>query len=320
MKKVVNKIVWFFILCLAIVAPCVVLASGDFSWKTDKYYELTAPNLNTLNSYIIPKGEPVDLNSYDTYTFDISNVKFHIVSTYPGLLILLALICILWYYVRRKSNSRLTILFLSLYHGLRDFFEDVLGSNAPLWITKFVTHLFLVIFLSNMIGIFNDIIRFFAPQWLRYVTSPTGEFEFNLALALIAVVATLFIQWKELGLRGILHEYFPITGKWLIDGKGIGAKIGDIVLSLFIGILDVIGVVSKIVSLSMRLFGNMSSWSILLNVSIIGFTVIGTKLLGFALPVWLPVITYLQSLLVAFVQAFVFSLIVAIGIKAVLND
>jgi len=320
MKKVINKIMWFLVLCAAVIVPCATFASDDFSWKTDKYYELTAPNLNTLNSYIIPKWEPADLSSYDTYTVDISNVKFHIVSTYPWLLLLLILISILWYYVRRKPDSRLTILFLSLYHGLWDFFEEVLGSTAPLWITKFVTHLFLVIFLSNLIGIFNDIIRFFAPQWLRYVTSPTAEFEFNLGLALIAVFVTLFIQRKELGLGGILHEYFPITGKWLIDGKGIGAKIGDIVLSLFIGILDVIGVVSKIVSLSMRLFGNMSSWSILLNVSIIGFTVIGTKLLGFALPIWLPVITYLQSLLVAFVQAFVFSLIVAIGIKAVLND
>ncbi|MFA7284698.1 MAG: F0F1 ATP synthase subunit A [Candidatus Absconditabacterales bacterium] len=320
MKKVINKIMGFLVLCAAVIVPCATFASDDFSGKTDKYYELTAPNLNTLNSYIIPKGEPADLSSYDTYTVDISNVKFHIVSTYPGLLLLLILISILGYYVRRKPDSRLTILFLSLYHGLWDFFEEVLGSTAPLWITKFVTHLFLVIFLSNLIGIFNDIIRFFAPQWLRYVTSPTAEFEFNLGLALIAVFVTLFIQRKELGLGGILHEYFPITGKGLIDGKGIGAKIGDIVLSLFIGILDVIGVVSKIVSLSMRLFGNMSSGSILLNVSIIGFTVIGTKLLGFALPIGLPVITYLQSLLVAFVQAFVFSLIVAIGIKAVLND
>lgn len=84
--------------------------------------------------------------------------------------------------------------------------------------------------------------------------------------------------------------------------------------------MDIIGIISKVVSLSMRLFGNMSSGSILLNVSIIGFTIIGTKLFGFALPVGLPIITYIQGLLVAFIQAFVFSLIVVIGIKSVLNE
>lgn len=295
-------------------------SSATKSIDTDKYYELTAPNLNTMNSYIIPNGEPEQLSTYDDLTFDVNNIKLHAVSTYPWLVILVLLILLLWYYIRNKPDSRVSILFLSLYHGIWDFFEDLLGEKTDLWITKFVTHLFLVIFLSNIIWIFNDIIRFAIPQWLRLVTSPTAEFEFNLALALIAVWVTLYIQQKELGLRATLHEYIPIRWKWLIEGDWIGSKIGDIIISLFIWFLDIIWLISKIVSLSMRLFGNMSSGSILLNVSIIWFTTIGVKLLGFAIPLWLPVITYIQSLLVAFVQAFVFTLIVVIWIKSVSAD
>lgn len=316
------------IVTFSIISACILFCMWFFfdansldlftdTLNSDKYYELNAPNLNTMNSYIIPKGEPQNLEQHETTIIDIQNIKLHIVSTYPGLIILVILIFTLGYYVRKKPNSRVSILFLSLYHGVWDFFEDLLGEKTELRITKFVTHLFLVIFLSNIIGIINDIIRFVIPQWLRFVTAPTAEFEFNLALALIAVWVTIYIQWRQLGLRQTLHEYLPIKGKWLIEWNGIWAKIGDIVISLFIGFLDIIGLVSKIVSLSMRLFGNMSSWSILLNVSIIWFTIIGIKLFWFAIPIWLPIITYIQSLLVAFVQAFVFTLIVVIGIKSV---
>lgn len=307
---------WSMSVCWSVFANS---QSSGAKINASKYFELTAPNLNTMNSYIIPKWEPKDLSSYDTWILDVSNIKLHIVSSYPWELILVALLLTLWYYVRKKPDSRVSILFVSLYHWIWDFFEDLLGDTTELWITKFVTHLFLVIFLSNIIWIINDVIRFVIPQWLRLVSAPTAEFEFNLALAFIAVWLTIYIQQKQLGIWSMLHEYFPIKWKWLIEGNWIGSKIADIGISLFIGFLDVIWLFSKIVSLSMRLFGNMSSWSILLNVSIIWFTVIGVKLLGFAIPVWLPVITYIQSLLVAFVQAFVFSLITAIWIKSVLD-
>lgn len=317
-KALVICATWFVFLLF----PWITNAGDIFNDKlnTEKYFELNAPNLNTMNSYIIPNWEPSDLENYETISYDFNNIRIHMVSTYPGIVILVILILILWYYVRKKPNSRVSILFLSLYHSIRNFFEDLLWEKTELRITKFVTHLFLVIFLSNIIGIINDIIRFVIPQRLRLVTTPTAEFEFNLALALIAVWVTMYIQGSQLWLRKTLHEYIPITWKGLIEWNSIGAKIWDIIISLFIGFLDIIGLVSKIVSLSMRLFWNMSSGSILLNVSIIGFTMIWIKLFGFALPLGLPIITYIQSLLVAFVQAFVFTLIVVIGIKSVSLD
>lgn len=316
MRKIILTIIIWITILGGFFAYNAAYGFSDAS-HSDKYYELNAPNLNTMNSYIIPKWEPQSLESHETIIYNFNDIQFHMVSTYPGLIILVAFILLLGYYIRKKPNSRLSVLFLSLYHGIREFFEDLLWEKTELRITKFVTHLFLVIFLSNIIWIANDIIRFVIPQWLRFVTSPTAEFEFNLALALIAVGVTIYIQWRQLGLWQTLHEYLPIKGKWLIEWNSIWARIGDIIISLFIGFLDIIGLVSKIVSLSMRLFWNMSSGSILLNVSIIGFTIIWTKLFGFAIPIWLPIITYIQSLLVAFVQAFVFTLIVVIGIKSV---
>ena len=48
------------------------------------------------------------------------------------------------------------------------------------------------------------------------------------------------------------------------------AKIADIVISLFLGFLDVVGMIAKVISLSFRLFGNMTSGTILLGMLIVG--------------------------------------------------
>ena len=49
-------------------------------------------------------------------------------------------------------------------------------------------------------------------------------------------------------------------------------KIFDIIISLFVGFLDIIGVAAKIISLSFRLFGNMMSGSMLFAMLVIGLS------------------------------------------------
>ena len=55
--------------------------------------------------------------------------------------------------------------------------------------------------------------------------------------------------------------YFPLA---------FVAKIGDIVISLFLGFLDLVGLLAKIISLAFRLFGNMTSGTILVGMLIVG--------------------------------------------------
>lgn len=43
-------------------------------------------------------------------------------------------------------------------------------------------------------------------------------------------------------------------------------KAFDIVISLFVGFLDIIGILAKVISLAFRLFGNMMSGTVLLTV------------------------------------------------------
>jgi F0F1-type ATP synthase membrane subunit a len=53
----------------------------------------------------------------------------------------------------------------------------------------------------------------------------------------------------------------------------------------------------------------------LLNVAFLGLWWLTVSLIGINIPAFLPIIVYVQWLLVAVVQAFVFSLLVAIFIK-----
>ena len=94
-------------------------------------------------------------------------------------------------------------------------------------------------------------------------------------------------------------------------------KIGDIVISMFIWLLDIIGIFARIISLSLRLFGNMSAGSILLNVAYLWLWSATVALAATNIPLLLPLIVYIQWILSVLIQAFVFSLIVWIGIKMV---
>lgn len=293
------------------------ISKGIHFW-TDPYYEMNAANLNTMNSYFIPAQANIDPSNYPD--LNVANffgqwIDLHIMSSYPWILILIWLFALLWRFIRKKKLSGFTTIFTSLYESVYYFFEGILWEEKEQRMKNFVTTMFFIILFSNLLWIFNDMFRFFFPRWLRNVTSPTAELEFNVALALISVWVTLYVQAKHLWLWRFFLEYLPINWKWLIEGNSIWAKIWDIIISMFIWILDIVWTLAKIVSLSMRLFGNMSSWSILLNVAFLWLGAISISLIWFNLPLALPWIIYIQWLLVAFIQAFVFALLTSIFLK-----
>jgi F0F1-type ATP synthase membrane subunit a len=301
----------------------------------DPYYIMNSANLNTMNSYVIPTTIDINPEKYPDYQYILKNgtlesnfdhqekswIFVHIMSTYPGYIIMWFLFLMLWYFGVYRKESSFSQVFKIAFEWIWNFFEGILGEHRQHWIKMYVVTLFFVILISNLFGVINDIVRFFAPQYLRWVTAPTGEFESNIALAIISIAVTLYAQAKALwGWHKLAHEFVPITWKWLVDGKWPIAKWWDILISLFTWFLDIIGTIAKIISLSIRLLGNMSSWSILLNVIFIWIWMLTVWLVWFNLQLWLPIIVYIQSLLGSVIQAFVFALLVGIGIMMAQGD
>jgi len=146
-------------------------------------------------------------------------------------------------------------------------------------------------------------------------------------MAIVWVVIVIYEQFKHLGFLKALYEYVPFAGKdyipyekWklpaYIDYPLFGlVKIFDIIISVLLGLLEIIGHFAKIISLSFRLFGNVTSGWLLMVMLVGAVSALTNSLVGFDFPVIAPIILHLQALLVAFIQALVFPLLIAIFIK-----
>lgn len=227
-------------------------------------------------------------------------------------------------------KTKFWIAFSLLFEGMYEFFEEILGKAQRKTFKMYVVTLFFVILISNLLSYTIDLVRvvFMDIEALpRYIVIPTTDFNFNLALAAVSIIIMLYIQFRRAWVIKFFLEYIPITGKWILDiERGnmkafiyypakVVVKIFDIGISLFVWVLDIIGIWAKAISLTARLYGNMLAWWILLWLLIAGVNSAFHGIFQNWFPVLWPLILYAQWLLVASIQAFVFPLLVAIFIK-----
>ncbi|MDP5038869.1 MAG: F0F1 ATP synthase subunit A [Candidatus Gracilibacteria bacterium] len=245
-----------------------------------------------------------------------------------GLLIVLFIILSLGIFISKFRENGFIIFFENIFEKIYEFFEDILGQEEKSWIKVYVTILFFIILFSNILSVFVDFLKpIFGEDLQKYIDIPTADINFNIAISIVGVIIVIFEQFRALGFKKAIYEYFPFLGKGYIPyergvlNKFIDlplfllVKFFDIVISLFLGLLEIVGHMAKIISLSFRLFGNVTSGGILLAMLITGMGALTTNLLGFDFPVLGPIILYLQGLLVALIQALVFPLLIAIFIK-----
>ena len=92
-------------------------------------------------------------------------------------------------------------------------------------------------------------------------------------------------------------------------------KIFDIIISVFLWLLEIVWHFAKVISLAFRLFWNITSGWILLWMLIAWLSALTMSLMWISFPVVWPVIVYFQELLVSLIQALVFPLLIAIFVK-----
>lgn len=114
----------------------------------------------------------------------------------------------------------------------------------------------------------------------------TSDINGTLALAIVTIVSVQVYAIRELGVKGHLKHYFS-NQPWNP-------------INLFVGLLEVIGEFTRMMSLSLRLFGNVFAGEVLLGVI--------AKISSLGSPVTtLPFI--FMELFVGFIQAFVFTML-----------
>lgn len=226
-----------------------------------------------------------------------------------------------------KFWNSFILLFEMMFEKIYDFFIEIIGEHQKYWVKSFVIWMFFVILFSNLMGTLLDFVGIAFPGLEEWIIAPTTDANFNIAMAVVSVLLILYLQMKHLWVGKFFYEYVPLFWKNIITiERGtmpklvyyplwLFAKLFDILISLFVGALDIIGNFAKVISLSFRLTGNMMSGTILLGMLVMGLKALTSSMTGFEFPILFPLIIVLQGVLVAIIQAFVFALLTAIFIK-----
>jgi len=123
-----------------------------------------------------------------------------------------------------------------------------------------------------------------------FVRTLSTDLNFTVALALISVFMT-----QVFGVRALGPGYFSKFLNYHALGKIFTNPMG--IIDFGVGILEIVSEISKILSFSFRLFGNIFAGTVLLFV------------IGTLVPVLAPSIFYLLEVFVGLIQAFVFGML-----------
>ncbi len=193
-----------------------------------------------------------------------------------------------------------------LVEGLYGFFGEILGPDLVKRSFWFFCTIFLFILVTNWIGLIPGV-----GTVGHGVTDPSGHFhltkpflrggnaDLNMTLAMSLVFFFLWLVWslQSLGVGGFLKHIF-----WGGGGEGI-MGVFMVAIFLFVGVIEVISITFRPVSLSFRLYGNIFAGENILEAMM-------------TLVPWLswilPLPFYFLELLVGLVQALVFALLTSV--------
>ncbi len=260
------------------------------------------------------------------FAIDIAGHALHIDNAMVGTWGLTIVILVLALLIRRYPMNGAVILFKSIFETLHDFFMEILGGKEKKWIVSTVLAIFFIVLFSNVLAVFVDAFNFAYPIE-HYFVPPTTNLMYNMGIAIFIVVLVFAIQIMYHGWRHFAQEFVPVFGKNIVTVERgnmpgyvyrplkVFVKIFDIVLSLFLGFLEVVGNIAKVISLSNRLFGNMLAGTILVTILVTSLNLATQSIVGLNIPFLVPILLYLQGLLVGVIQAFVMALLAAIFIR-----
>jgi len=131
---------------------------------------------------------------------------------------------------------------------------------------------------------------------IPFIRSSSADLNVTAALAVISVFTVQFMGIAALG-------FFKYAGKFLISPFHKPYVIGT-----FVGILELIGEIAKLISFSFRLFGNIFAGEVLLAVMLM------------LVPYLVPLPFLLLEIFVGFIQALVFSMLTLVFLKMAVTE
>lgn len=281
----------FFLLAL--------FSSAGTSWAAEDGAHMLSPDAPILFSIPLPGG----------YELPFSN----------SMVTLFIVICLLAFVVRICTlkmsliPSRLQNFLEAVYEGLFGFFSKIMGEKMAQKTFWYISTSFILILVSNWLGLIPGvgIITYTNEAGVASPIFRGANADLNVTLTMGFIFAILWLYWavREIGWGGLFKDIFAPKGTF----KGL-MLIMLIPIFLFVGVIDLISIGLRPITLGARLFGNVYA----------GEQIIETMSqatqdmpLNF-LYSWMPVIPfYFMELLIGLLQALVFTLLAAVFIKMV---
>lgn len=227
----------------------------------------------------------------------------NVLTVFNTLVAMAVLWALLWLGVRKfaKVPGRGQVLVEMIVGAFDGLVESALELETREQNRRFfplIITLFLLLLACNYVGVLPT----------AYFTEPTGDINTTLPLGIMGMTIATLCAIRVKGMGGYLAE---LCGPMFIpeEGAGTGAKIAGKLSALFFLPLNIAGELSKIVSISFRLFGNMIGGSIII-------IVVSTLTYNLFVPIGLDgFFIFFQGA----IQAFVFTMLtltyVAVAIK-----
>jgi len=169
------------------------------------------------------------------------------------------------------------------------FVRDIAGSKETAdKMFPFIMTMFLFFLVSNFLPFIPGIGAITFHEVPIYRTA-TSDYSLAFSMAVLSVILMQVVAIVTGGIWTYFTKFFNLSGPW-------GMK----PINFFIGIMDIISEIAKIISLSFRLFGNLFAGEVL------------GAVVSSLLPIIAPVPFALLGVLTAFIQAAVFSILVLI--------
>jgi F-type H+-transporting ATPase subunit a len=197
-----------------------------------------------------------------------------------------------------------------LYEQMAAFITSIVGTKEKAEIIiPYVGSLMVYLLVANLLPMMPGISGFSVlihGEHVPLFRGATTDFNTTFGLALAVVITMQIVGMKQQGVIGYLSHFIQV--KQVVKGFQKGAGEGSVaIIGFLVGLIEIVSELAKMLSLSLRLFGNLFAHEVL--------TVILLGAFAFGVPaIWMG-----MGVLVGVVQSIVFVALVTVYYSLVLK-
>ena len=193
--------------------------------------------------------------------------------------------------------------------GLRDALEPIVGKKMIGKTFPVLCGFFVFILLMNWSGLLPGVgtIKYMTAEhgWQDAIRPANSDLNTTLALSVLSFLAWTYFVLRYAGIKALVFDLFGNKADKRELSMLMWLMLGFIFLG--VGVIEVLSIASRLISLPFRLYGNVFGGENLIHT------------LGGIAPYVVPAIAGMLEVLVGLIQAFVFTLLSAVYIGLICN-